>query len=218
MNEVVIINKEQFIGLSRDVVKRIIEYARKDVPNETCGYLVGTGHIVDRVIPMTNADHSPESFHFVPEEQFAALKTTSAMKQILVGVYHSHLTTPARPSTTDIAQAYDPNFIYVIVSLLSNPPEMKAFFIRDGLKVEIPLKIEDKLPSLNLRGVKCPINFLKVKLFLEKVEPGHVVEVFLDDGEPIMNVPRSLKGEGHEILGIEPVQDFYRVLIKNKSN
>ncbi len=211
-----IINKGHYIRLSRDMVKRIIEHAQKDIPNEACGYLVGIGNKLDSVIPMENADKSPEKYHFVPEEQFAALKMANAKKLNLVGVYHSHLTTPARPSETDIAQAYDPNYLYIIVSLLCNPPEIKAFLIKDGLKEEIPLKIDEQLPMLNLRGVKCPINFLKVKMFLEKVEPGQVIEVILDDGEPILNVPRSVKGEGHEIISIEPIQDFYRVIIKNK--
>ena len=56
--------------------------------------------------------------------------------------------------------------------------------------------------TVDLRGVCCPTNFVKAKLALEEVEPGAEVEFLLDDGEPVKNVPRSLKAEGHALLGL----------------
>lgn len=60
----------------------------------------------------------------------------------------------------------------------------------------------------------CPITFVKTKLKLEQMQKGEVLEVILNDGEPIQNVPRSVKGEGHKILGIEQVGEKYRLLIE----
>lgn len=68
--------------------------------------------------------------------------------------------------------------------------------------------------KLNLEGVVCPINFVKVKLELEQMNSGGLLEVILDDGEPIKNVPRSVKDEGHKILSVEKLEGKYRLLIQ----
>ncbi len=67
---------------------------------------------------------------------------------------------------------------------------------------------------LDLRGVICPYNFVKTKLRLETMQPGQVLEVFLDDGEPIRNVPQSVEHEGYTILRREVVGSYHRVLIR----
>jgi tRNA 2-thiouridine synthesizing protein A len=68
--------------------------------------------------------------------------------------------------------------------------------------------------QIDLRGVLCPINFVKTKLKLEMMDSGQVLEVILDDGEPIRSVPRSIKEEGHKIIKVENVENAYRLLIK----
>lgn len=69
--------------------------------------------------------------------------------------------------------------------------------------------------SLDLRGVLCPINFVKTKLKLEEMESGQHLEVLLDDGEPIANVPRSVKEEGHQITKVGKEDGgHYRLIIK----
>jgi TusA-related sulfurtransferase len=68
--------------------------------------------------------------------------------------------------------------------------------------------------ELDLRGVICPYNFVKTKLKLETMEPGQILSVILDAGDPIRNVPMSVSNEGHEVLSQEPLQHSYRVLIR----
>jgi tRNA 2-thiouridine synthesizing protein A len=63
--------------------------------------------------------------------------------------------------------------------------------------------------SLDLRGVMCPINFVKTKLKLETIDTGKVLEVILDSGEPIQNVPKSIKEEGHKILEVKKDAEGY---------
>jgi len=63
--------------------------------------------------------------------------------------------------------------------------------------------------TIDLRGICCPTNFVKAKLALEMVEAGEVVELLLDDGEPVKNVPRSLKAEGHKLLGLKEADGHY---------
>ncbi len=63
--------------------------------------------------------------------------------------------------------------------------------------------------SIDLRGVMCPINFVKTKLKLETLESGEVLEVILDSGEPIQNVPKSIKEEGHKIIEVKKDDEGY---------
>jgi len=58
-----------------------------------------------------------------------------------------------------------------------------------------------------LRGVKCPLNYVRTKLALEEMEPGQVLQILLDDGEPIVNVPRSAKEDGHKILEVKKLEE-----------
>ena len=68
---------------------------------------------------------------------------------------------------------------------------------------------------LDLKGTPCPLNYVKTKLKLEEMEVGEVLEVILDDGEPIRNVPLSLKQDGHEVLHQEKIDEkHWRVIVK----
>lgn len=69
----------------------------------------------------------------------------------------------------------------------------------------------------DLRGVSCPMNFVRTKVELASLKAGEVLEVWLDDGAPIKNVPRSAKGEGHSVSEPEPLDDEgFRVFITKK--
>ncbi len=70
------------------------------------------------------------------------------------------------------------------------------------------------MQSLDLRGVTCPTNFVKAKLAMEMVDSGEVLEFYLDEGEPVQNVPRSLEAEGNRILGLEKVGTYYVLTVE----
>jgi TusA-related sulfurtransferase len=70
------------------------------------------------------------------------------------------------------------------------------------------------MKSVDLRGVSCPTNFVKAKLALELLEPGDNVLFLLDDGEAVKNVPRSLKAEGHKLLGLQEVDGHYELTLE----
>jgi len=67
---------------------------------------------------------------------------------------------------------------------------------------------------LDLRGTPCPINFVRTKLTLDKLDPGALLEVWLDGGEPIEQVPDSLRLEGYPIEQIEARDDFYLLRVR----
>ncbi|TAN59600.1 hypothetical protein EPN16_06820, partial [bacterium] len=90
------------------------------------------------------------------------------------------------------------------------------FFPRQEVTAE---KAPDKKEAqeghiLDLKGVRCPMNYVQAKLFLENAPIGTTVEICLDEGEPIQNVPVSLKNDGQEILEIKKTGGYYKVLVK----
>lgn len=66
----------------------------------------------------------------------------------------------------------------------------------------------------DLRGVSCPMNFVKTKIELSAIQSGDLLEVWLDDGQPIENVPGSVRNEGHQVLVATPVDGYWKVLIR----
>lgn len=71
--------------------------------------------------------------------------------------------------------------------------------------------------SLDLRGTPCPINFVRTKIQLEKMAPGELLEVWLDPGEPIEQVPDSLVMEGHQVESIENRKQFFALFVRKNS-
>lgn len=69
---------------------------------------------------------------------------------------------------------------------------------------------------IDFRGVKCPINFVKVKIELSKVNQGDQIGFYLDDGDPIINVPRSVEKEGNKIISIDDKFEGYNLLVIEK--
>ncbi|MEK6549404.1 MAG: sulfurtransferase TusA family protein [Nitrospirota bacterium] len=68
--------------------------------------------------------------------------------------------------------------------------------------------------TLDLRGVMCPINYVKTKLKLEMMDEGEILEVWLDAGEPIKNVPQSLRNDGQKVLAEAPADNFFKVTVE----
>ncbi|MGQ0792635.1 MAG: sulfurtransferase TusA family protein [Deltaproteobacteria bacterium] len=62
----------------------------------------------------------------------------------------------------------------------------------------------------------CPMTFVKTKLKLESMRSGQTLEVTLKDGEPIRNVPKSIKEEGHKILDVHKDGSVYKLLIERR--
>jgi tRNA 2-thiouridine synthesizing protein A len=73
-------------------------------------------------------------------------------------------------------------------------------------------KIDD---TVDITDVVCPTTFVKVKIALEKMEEGEILSVKMNDGEPVQNVPRSIKEEGHQILKLIDNEDgTYNLIVK----
>ena len=129
--------------IHRATYDEIVRQARQELPDESCGYLLGTGDTVTANYRMTNADHSPEHFSFLPPEQFAAVRFARSHGLKILGNWHSHPSSPSRPSQEDIRLAYDPSILYFILSLAAETPVFNAFRIVKGQVEKLPVEVID---------------------------------------------------------------------------
>jgi proteasome lid subunit RPN8/RPN11 len=109
--------------------------------------LVGSQGVVDRFVAVPNADPSPTTFLLDPVAHHRALLEAEAEGRELVGVVHSHPASAAVPSETDLAGALEPEWAYVIVGRLDSDPEVRAWWIVDGVVGEIPMVGDALVPG-----------------------------------------------------------------------
>jgi [CysO sulfur-carrier protein]-S-L-cysteine hydrolase len=133
------------ISIPQSIVEAIIAQAQNELPHEACGLLAGLGSEVKQHYALTNIDHSPEHFSFDPTEQFKTLRSARAQGWTIIANYHSHPSSPARPSQEDIRLAYDPAILYLILSLAEETPVLKAFRIQNGQPEEVEITLNLKI-------------------------------------------------------------------------
>ncbi len=127
--------------ISKKIINKIYDHGRKEAPIEACGYLAGINNEVVNYYPMHNIDQSNEHFTFDPQEQFDVMKKVRTEQLEVLAVYHTHPESPARPSAEDIRLAFDPGIVYVILSLLEDKKNIKAYKIIKGQVTEKKLII-----------------------------------------------------------------------------
>jgi [CysO sulfur-carrier protein]-S-L-cysteine hydrolase len=124
------------LKIAREHVEAMIAHAREDHPDEACGVIVGP------------ADRSPTFFRFDPQEQFQLYKAMGAAGEEIVVVYHSHTSTEAYPSRTDITLASEPQAHYVLVSTAESgasdgPVSVRSYRIVDGVVIEEEIDVTE---------------------------------------------------------------------------
>lgn len=74
------------------------------------------------------------------------------------------------------------------------------------------IKIDD---TVDITDVVCPVTFVKAKIALEELDEGQILSIRMNDGEPVQNVPRSIKEEGHQLLKLDDNEDgTYTLYVK----
>ncbi|GHT11389.1 transcriptional regulator [Planctomycetales bacterium] len=71
--------------------------------------------------------------------------------------------------------------------------------------------------TVDITDVVCPITFVKAKVALEELDEGQILSIRMNDGEPVQNVPRSIKDEGHKVLKLFDNKDGTYNLIVQKA-
>jgi [CysO sulfur-carrier protein]-S-L-cysteine hydrolase len=130
--------------------RTIVAHCYDGLPDEACGLLAGpvetdaepTG-VVSTVYPCTNADASARTYTVDSRELLHAMRDAESRHEDLIGVWHSHTHSDAYPSDTDVRQALEPSWIYVLVSLKHAEPVLRAYRIRDSAVGECEVVLAD---------------------------------------------------------------------------
>jgi [CysO sulfur-carrier protein]-S-L-cysteine hydrolase len=106
------------LTITREIYDAIVAHARADHPDEACGIVAGPegSDRPARFVPMLNAARSPTFYELDSAEQFKVWREMDDRDEEPVVIYHSHTSTEAHPSRTDISYASEPNAHYVLVS------------------------------------------------------------------------------------------------------
>lgn len=131
------------LTLSAAARRDIVGHMYAGLPDEACGLLIGDADTatVTTFHPTRNAAASAKLYSIAPLDFLDADDAASEAGLAIIGVVHSHTHTDAYPSPTDIAQAPDPSWHYVIVSLRDTEPMLRSYRIVDGTVDEEPVTV-----------------------------------------------------------------------------
>lgn len=133
------------IRMEYHLYDEIAAYAREHLPEEACGLIAGEeteeGRLIKKVYYLTNIDHSDDHFTLDPKEQLAAIKDMRANGLKPLGNWHSHPSSPSRPSVEDIRLSYDSNASYMIISLMADNPVINSFHVENEVVTKEDLRI-----------------------------------------------------------------------------
>jgi [CysO sulfur-carrier protein]-S-L-cysteine hydrolase len=134
------------LRLGPDQYLAMISHALDGLPEEACGLLASVpGEAeVRETYPCRNAAESARLYEVDPHDHLRADRDAESKGLQIVGVYHSHTHTDAYPSPTDVEQAPDPDWHYLIVSLREPEPMVRSYRIVGGVVTEEPVVVEDR--------------------------------------------------------------------------
>ena len=131
------------LTIPRPFFNQMIDHLKACYPLEGCGLLAGNEKgVVTAVYPIDNILKSPAAYEMDPQQQIETLLALEATGWLLLAIYHSHPQGPAHPSARDIALAFYPEALHIIVSLRDKmTPRVRAFQILEQEVVERKIKV-----------------------------------------------------------------------------
>lgn len=133
----------EILRIERPFLEAVLALVQAQYPYEACGILAGSANRVRRVYAIDNVLRSPVAYEMDARQQLAAMLDLENRGWEMLALFHSHPTGPERPSPTDVAQAYYPESITIIVSLADREsPVVRGFRIENGRYHEITLNVE----------------------------------------------------------------------------
>ena len=127
------------LRVRQHVIDDVVAHARRELPNECCGLLLGRDDEIDESYPARNVRESATRFLIDPGDHFAAIRCARASGRTVRGAYHSHPHGPSAPSASDAAELTDPSLVHMIVSLEADEPRVGVFRWADGNFVGVDL-------------------------------------------------------------------------------
>ena len=135
------------VVLGKKTLEGMVSHCLDGYPLEACGLLVGVvgeggSAEVRSSVPTENIAASSRVYEVEPRALLRADREAEAAGLQVLGVYHSHTHTDAKPSPTDIAQAPDPGWHYVLVSLRDSMPSVRSWRVEGGKITEEPVVLQ----------------------------------------------------------------------------
>jgi proteasome lid subunit RPN8/RPN11 len=136
------------LRVPNEILDQMAAHALEGLPNEACGLLIGHfsadgDDTVQRFVPTRNAAESSRVYTVDPRDHLRADRDAEDRGLEILGVVHSHTHTEPYPSPTDVAQAPDPTWHYVIVSFRTGVAALRSYRIVDGAIEEEPVAVVD---------------------------------------------------------------------------
>ena len=128
--------------IEKHYIDEMIVHARQEAPIECCGVLAGKCERVLKLYRAINAERSRYRYNIDSQDLFRINRECEENGWQFLGIYHSHTTSEAYPSPSDVRLAFWPESLYFIVSVRdAHKPEVRAFRIRDGEVTEEEIEI-----------------------------------------------------------------------------
>jgi proteasome lid subunit RPN8/RPN11 len=124
--------------LPRAVRDDVIAHARETAPAECCGMLIGRAAEIVAAVRAANVADTPTRYEIDPKDHIEARREARARGLEVVGFYHSHPHSDARPSPTDVAEATYENHVYLIVGLTSEAADVRLYRF-NGVSFELEI-------------------------------------------------------------------------------
>lgn len=133
---------KEIVKMTNRFYKTILIEVKKELPNEGCGFISGTGNICKTIWPMRNSEPSPYSFAIDPDEQDQVMDQMLLKKEAFLGIYHSHPYGIPVPSRDDVAFAHHPELYYFIAAVGGGKEEIRCYKIHNGKVKHIDILID----------------------------------------------------------------------------
>jgi proteasome lid subunit RPN8/RPN11 len=130
------------------MLQAMIDHARREVPNEACGLIIGSAPAADggvalRFEPTRNAAASPYRYEIESSDLLRLTMASDDADEVFWAIVHSHVRSPARPSPTDVGLAFYPKALYIVISLAEEEPEVLAWRILDREVTPVTLEVTE---------------------------------------------------------------------------
>ena len=123
--------------IPKAILDAVLSQARAELPNECCGVLAGQVDLgvgtVSQHFPVRNDLSSPKSYATNPRDLLHVLRATRAAGTEWLAVYHSHPSSAAIPSRTDLANnTYGTSLVHLVLGLAASEPDLRAWWLGDS--------------------------------------------------------------------------------------
>ena len=143
--------------IPRAIVEAMVAHAREELPNEACGMVHAQDGAPVAAYRVTNTAASPYRYDMHPIEMMRLEAQRDESGEALFAIYHSHVASPAKPSPTDVRNAFFPpgevqqppmfpGTYYILVSLGTEPPEVRAWRVHSAATVDAAIAALEEEP------------------------------------------------------------------------